>query len=145
VFSSVMDGVCPLSGVFMAKYPDQAHELAKEVAAFGSSNTGIIFLGVSDNTEIVGLHDVETVKDRGRLQTRVEGVCANSVSPSLVARTTFEEYDGKRVLRIEVPKGSEPVYYSTDRPYVRHGSLSRPARPQEVTELVRRWLARQSG
>jgi Putative DNA-binding domain len=129
---------------FMVRFPDQAHELAKEVAAFGSSNPGTIVLGVSDDGSIiVGLSGVNTVTDRDRLQTRVEGVCANSVSPPLIPRTTFEEHDGKQVLRIEVPKGPEPVYFSNDRPYVRHGSLSRPARPQEVTELTRRWLARQ--
>lgn len=128
---------------FMVKFPDQAHELAKEVAAFGSSNPGTIFLGVSDDGSIVGLSGVNTITDRDRLQTRVEGVCANSVSPPLITRTTFEEHEGKQVLRIEVPKGPEPVYFSNDRPYVRHGSLSRPARPQEVTELTHRWLARQ--
>ena len=122
-----------------------SHDLAKEIAAFGSSNPGTIFLGVDDNGEIVGLQGVETVKNRDRLQTRVEGICANSVSPPLIARTSFEKYDGKRVLRIEVPKGPEPIYFSSDKPYVRHGSLSRPARPQEVTELIRRWLARQPG
>jgi hypothetical protein len=130
---------------FMVKCPDHPHDLAKEVAAFGSSNPGTIFLGVNDEGEIVGLDGVATIKDRDRLQTRVETICANSVSPPLITRTSFEEYDNNRVLRIEVPKGPEPVYFSNDRPYVRHGSLSRPARPQEVTELVRRWLTRQRG
>ena len=44
------------------------------------------------------------------------------------------------VLVVLVPKGSQPLYYSENRPYLRHLSESRPAEPHEVVDLVRTWL-----
>jgi hypothetical protein len=58
-------------------------------------------------------------------------------------RIDFEQHGQAWVARIEVPKGPEPVYFSNDKPYIRHGSTSRPAKPQEVAELVGRCLERQ--
>ena len=85
------------------------------------------------------------VKNRDRLQTRIEGVSSNGINPSLPLRVRFEIIKRRCIAVVEVPKGPEPVYYTTSGiPYVRHGSLSRPALPQEVNELVRRHVERQS-
>ena len=46
------------------------------------------------------------------------------------------------MLAIEVPRGTQPVYYSRNTPYVRHLSQSRPAEPHEVIERVGEWLVR---
>jgi hypothetical protein len=46
----------------------------------------------------------------------------------------------KAVLIVTVPKGTEPVYYSQGKPYLRHITTSRPAEPHEVVELVKRHL-----
>jgi hypothetical protein len=45
------------------------------------------------------------------------------------------------VLVVTVPKGSEPLYYSQGKPYLRHLTTSRPAEPHEVIALVKRHLA----
>jgi predicted HTH transcriptional regulator len=127
---------------FMEKYPEQAHDLAKEVAAFGTSNPGLIFLGITDDRQVVGLPGLETVAGKDALQRRIEGVTTNSVRPSLAVRILFEEFEDKNLVRIEVPKGPQAVYFSGNVPYLRHGSMSRPAQPAEVVELVRDWLAR---
>src|SRR5438874_2300834 len=102
---------------FMAQFPRNAHDLAKEIAAFATSNAGTIFLGVADDGEIVGLEEVASVRTRDRLRTRIEGLSSNAVSPSISVRIAFETYRPRRVARIEVPKGPEPVYFSSDTPY----------------------------
>lgn len=122
---------------FIESFPKNAHDLAKEVAAFGTSNAGTILLGVTNAGKVVGLADTDKPEGRDRVSTRIEGVCSNVVTPSLVTRINFEEHPNGRVARISVPKGPEAVYYSHDTPYFRHGSLSRPAHWQEVQELIR--------
>ena len=49
----------------------------------------------------------------------------------------FETLRRRTVAVVQVPKGSEPVYYSRGVPYVRHGTESLPAVPSEVNVLVR--------
>ena len=116
--------------------------MAKEIAAFGTSNPGVILLGVTDNGKAVGLDGIETVAGLDKLRTRVEGVSSNSIIPSLPVRLRSIIIDGKTIAVVEVPKGPEPVYYTKNGvPYIRHGSLSRTALPQEVNELVRRYYS----
>src|SRR5262245_56594981 len=38
---------------YMRAFPDNAHELAKEVAAFATSNAGAILLGINDDGALV--------------------------------------------------------------------------------------------
>lgn len=130
---------------FKESFPEQAHELAKEIAAFGTSNPGVILLGVDDNGNPVGLKNMRTVKSRDKMRARIEGISSNGIIPSLPIKVKFEVFKRRTIAVIEVPKGSEPVYYTKNSvPYIRHGSISRPALPQEVNELVKRHLERQS-
>ena len=124
---------------FMEGFPEQAHDLAKEIAAFGTSNPGNIILGVGDNGMPSGIPRMRRPKPRDDLRTRIEGISSNGILPSLPVRIKFENIGRNVVAVIEVPKGPEPVYYTKNGvPYIRHGSISRPALPQEVNELVRR-------
>lgn len=125
---------------FMAQFPEQLHDLAREIAAFATSNAGTILVGVDDRGELVGLPKIRTSADRDLLIRRVEGVCQNRVKPSITPGAHFAEEDGHTVLVLSVPKGSQPLYSSNQIPYVRHLTSSRPAEPHEVIDLVRRWL-----
>jgi ATP-dependent DNA helicase RecG len=58
---------------FMAHYPENGHELSKEVAAFASTNAGTILVGISDEGAITGLVDAATSSGRDTLCRRVEG------------------------------------------------------------------------
>ena len=52
---------------------------------------------------------------------------------------------GKAVAAVEIQKGDQPLYYVGGVPYVRHGTQSRPAEPQEVIDLVIAWHERRQG
>lgn len=125
---------------YMEGFPRQASELGKEIAAFASSNQGMILIGVSNTGDLVGLEDALNLEGRDKLLRRIEGICRGTVKPSITPTVKFAIEDGRAVLIVLIPKGPQPVYYSNNIPYVRHITESRPAEPHEVIELVRAWL-----
>ena len=127
---------------FMESYPENGHELSKEIAAFASSNPGTILIGVEDDGALAGLENVDTPEGRDHLCRRIEGVCSGNVRPAITPVVKFAKEGKAVVLAIEVPRGTQPVYYSKNTPYVRHLSSSRPAQPHEVIERVGEWLAK---
>ena len=127
---------------FMVKYPSNGNELSKEIAAFASSNAGTILIGVADNGALVGLGNVNTPQGRDSLCQRVEGVCSGNVRPAITPAVKFAKEENAVVLAIEVPRGTQPIYYNNHTPYVRHLSRSRPADPHEVIERIAEWLTR---
>ena len=68
---------------FMERYPQNGHELSKEIAAFASSNPGSILIGVSDDGALAKLDDVDTAEGRDQLCRRIEGVCSGNVRPAI--------------------------------------------------------------
>ena len=127
---------------FMERYPANGYELSREIAAFASSNPGTILIGVADDGLLAGLDEVDSPEGRDRLCRRIEGVCSGNVRPAITPVVKFALEGEAVVLAIDVPRGTQPVYYSRNTPYVRHLSQSRPAEPHEVIERVGEWLAR---
>ena len=125
---------------FMVSYPQSGYELSREIAAFASSNAGTILIGVADDGSLVGLDNVDAPSARDSLCRRIEGVCAGNVRPAITPTVRFAQEDGVYVLVIGVPRGSQPIYYSKNTPYVRHLSSSRPAEPHEVIDRIAEWL-----
>lgn len=122
---------------YMAEFPSSTWELAKEVAAFATSNSGTILIGVADTGDLVGLEHASAPDERDLLIRRLEGICTNSVRPAVTPTAHFAVEEGKIVLVIIVPKGHEPVYYSKNTPYLRNLTQARPAQPHEVARLIR--------
>lgn len=128
---------------FKEEMPRTTNDLGKEIAAFATSNNGTIILGVRDDGTVTGLLGCERQKERGVLVSRIEGVCANVVKPSVTPGVHFASLQGQPVLVIQVPKGDAPVYYASGVPYIRQVTAARPAQPQEVIELILAWSRRQ--
>jgi hypothetical protein len=112
---------------FKVGMPGQARDLAKEMAALATSGGGMILLGVTDHGEVVGFAES---------RERVEGV-VQLVNPTPRVRVETHERAGRTLCVVMVAAGDDPVYYVEHRPYLRDGSISRPARPDEVVRLVR--------
>jgi len=128
---------------FIKDFPNQAHDLAKEIAAFATSNPATIYLGVDNNGSIVG---ISATKELGKaagedsISNRLAGICQGAVRPAIVATADFIKVDDKVVAKINVPKGAEPIYYSNNIPYIRNLSSSGPATPDQVKELHRQYF-----
>lgn len=125
---------------YMKQFPDQAHELAKEIAAFATSNQGVILIGVGNDGSLIGLQDADTMLGRDRWMQRVQGICNGPVKPRVNANVAFAVESGKTVMVITVPRGNRPLYYSRNIPYLRNVTESRPAEPDEVIDLIRAWM-----
>jgi tetratricopeptide (TPR) repeat protein len=121
---------------FMQCFPGQARDLAKEIAAFSTSNDGNIFLGVRDDGTVCGVPALQSPQDRDRLRDRIAGVSGNGVNPPAQVEVYFVPSQDHTVVKIFVPKGPDPVYYVDGRPYLRHLDQSRPAKPGEVARLM---------
>ena len=96
---------------FMGSYPENGHELSKEIAAFASSNRGTILIGVADDGSLEGLADMDTPEGRDLLCRRIEGVCHGNVRPAITPVIKFAREENAIVLAIEVPRGDQPIYY----------------------------------
>ena len=126
---------------FMAKYPENGYELSREIAGFASSNPGTILIGVSDDGELLGMPGLDSNAARDKLLQRIEGVCSGNIRPAITPIVKFAQENNAIVLAIEVPLGSQPIYYSKHTPYIRHLTRSRPAEPHEVIERIAKWLS----
>jgi ATP-dependent DNA helicase RecG len=126
---------------YKTKLPTNMRDLAKEIAAFATSNAGTILIGVDDSGGLVGLEGTQANEGRDEILRRVEGVCSGAVRPAITPSAKFAVEDRKAVLVLSIPKGRQPVYYSNNIPYVRHLTTARPAEPHEVIELVTDHLA----
>ena len=119
--------------------PDQARDLAIEVAALSSQGGGgTIFLGVRDNGDILGIGGVETVKDRDQWRHRIAQIATRVVQPPNPVTVYFNERDGLGLIKIWVPEGSAPIYYVDHIAYIRNLDESRKATPEEIEEYIAR-------
>lgn len=125
-------------------FPENTRDLAKEIAAFATSNQGTILIGVSDSGDLIGINDAKRQEERDKLLKRLGGICRGTVKPAITPVAKFAVENELIVLVIIVPKGRQPVYYSNDIPYVRHLTESRPAEPHEMLELITDFLSNQN-
>lgn len=119
---------------FKERFPDQAHRLAQELAAFGTSGRGDVFIGINDNGDLVGVN-ARDGDARDDLIERAQGV-VNTIRPKLSVEILFSVENEIPVIIIRVPPQDEPVFYYEHRPYIRDGRRSRPATPDEVKAHV---------
>lgn len=125
---------------FKKKFPENTQDLAKEIAAFATSNQGTILVGVSDDGDLIGIKGADDQSERDNILKRLGGICSGTVKPAITPTAKFACENDLIVLVISVPKGKQPVYYKGNMPYVRHFTDSRPAEPHEVLELVGEYL-----
>ncbi len=125
---------------YKQEFPKNARDLGKEIAAFATSNTGTIIIGVSDFGELVGLPSCHSLEERDQILQRLGGISTGTVKPSVIPTARFAIEGDSVVLVISVPKGSQPVYYSNNIPYIRHLTDARPANPHEVLDRVSEYL-----
>jgi ATP-dependent DNA helicase RecG len=125
-------------------FPQNTRDLAKEIAAFATSNQGTILIGVSDSGDLVGINDADNQEERDNLLKRLEGICRGTVKPAITPVAKYAVEDNLVVLLVIVPHGRQPIYYSNNIPYVRHLTEARPAEPHEVLELITDFLSKQN-
>ena len=105
--------------------------LADEIAAFANARGGVILIGVDDHGDIVGLgqHNLDQTE-----KTVVE-VCRDSIEPQVSIFTEKLQFDGKVLLKVEVPR-SLFVHKSPGGYIARQGSSKREMPTDQLARLL---------
>ncbi|MFB0534797.1 MAG: RNA-binding domain-containing protein, partial [Anaerolineae bacterium] len=122
----------------MAKSGGRLHAVVCDVVAFANANGGVIYVGAHADPKVppVGIHNPEEAI--GILRAEIQ----RRVTPPLDVAIDSLESEGKRVIRLVVPKGSD-VPYAVDgsKVYVRSESETSLALRDEIVQLVQQSLA----
>lgn len=122
---------------FKEKYPDNAHELGRDIAAFATTLGGKIFLGVDNCGVIKGYPGIENPTGKDQLQKRIRGQ-AGAIKPRIKVQVDFfSNNENLHLAVITIPKGNMPFYTINGKTYIRDLDESRPAEPEEITQLVK--------
>lgn len=116
---------------------DLQRDLARHIAAFATSGGGVLLIGVRDDGAITGINGADSVEGRDRWRKAIYAA-SRAVKPAIIVASEFIEENSATVLAVRIPRGREPVYYYSNRPYIRDGQASRPAEPDEVKSLYTR-------
>ncbi len=116
------------------------HAVLKTIAAFLNTEGGILFVGVSDEGEILGLE-----KDGFENEDKMLLFLTNSIKSNLGALQLqhihfhVEEMDGKEFLRVDVEQGTSPSYIKHDKDddfYIRTGPSTNLLRTSKIYEYI---------
>lgn len=103
---------------FKGGWPDSATQIAKELAAFANTWGGVLIFGISDDHEVVGVKDVDEMKNR------VTGVAHQNIDPSLDVSIETRGVDDEEIVLVKVPRGPDQPYSTAEKIYRRKGPTS---------------------
>jgi len=112
--------------------PKMEHAVLKTVAAFMNSKGGTLFIGVNDDSEVIGLNQ-DSFLNEDKLLLHLDNLIKSKLGGGSFAAITPEisELGGKRFLAIECGASETPVFLRNsqgDEFYIRAGASS-PALP----------------
>jgi ATP-dependent DNA helicase RecG len=114
-------------------------DVKKEVVAFANSGGGMLYIGVADNGEVVGIPDADEVL------LQVNNMLRDSIKPDITmfAQSGVETVDDKTIIVVTVRRGTGRPYYLAGkglRPegvYIRHGAASVPATDTAIRRMIK--------
>jgi PHP family Zn ribbon phosphoesterase len=122
----------------MTKKGGRLHAIVCDVVAFANANGGVIYVGSRADPQVppVGINNPEEAI--GILKAEIQ----RRVTPPLDVAIDSLKSEGKKVVRLTVPKGSD-IPYAVDgsKIYVRSESETSMALRDEIVQLVQRRLA----
>lgn len=111
-------------------------EIYKEVIAFANADGGIVYVGIDNDGNVIGLADVD------QEYTRITNGIRDAIMPDVTMFVRFTIQDNK-VVRIAVSEGSNKPYYLKGKGlkpsgvYVRQGTSSVPASPEQIRRMIK--------
>lgn len=111
-------------------------EIYKEVIAFANTDGGIVYVGIDNEGNAVGLTDV----DKG--YTRITNGIRDAIMPDVTMFVRFTIQENK-VVRITVNEGTNKPYYLKGKGlkpsgvFVRQGTSSVPASPDQIRQMIK--------
>ena len=111
-------------------------EIYKEVIAFANTDGGVIYVGIDNDGNIVGLSDVDNE------YTRITNGIRDAIMPDVTMFVRFAVQDNK-VVRITVSEGANKPYYLKGKGlkpsgvFVRQGASGVPASPEQIRRMIK--------
>ena len=111
-------------------------DIYKEVIAFDNTDGGIVYVGIDNNGNAVGLTDV------AQEYTRITNGTRDAMMPDVTMFVRFTIQENK-VVRITVSEGTNKPYYLKGKGlkpsgvYVRQGTSSVPASPDQIRQMIK--------
>lgn len=111
-------------------------DIYKEIIAFANTDGGVIYVGIDDNGNVVGLDDVDGTYNR------ITNSIRDAIQPDV---TMFIKYvlQDNRVIRIEVGEGSCKPYYLKSKGlkptgvFIRQGASSVQASFDQIRQMIK--------
>ena len=111
-------------------------EIYKEVIAFANTDGGIVYVGIDNDGNVIGLADVD------QEYTRITNGIRDAIMPDVTMFVRFTIQDNK-IVRIAVSEGTNKPYYLKGKGlkpsgvYVRQGTSSVPASPEQIRRMIK--------
>jgi ATP-dependent DNA helicase RecG len=114
-------------------------DIKKEIIAFANTDGGDVYIGISDDGEVVGIAHPEKVLQQ------VTHIIRDGIRPDLTMFTNcrIKSIEGKRVVAISVTRGTARPYYLSEKglkpsgTYVRHATSSNPASEEAIRRMIK--------
>ncbi len=114
-------------------------DIKKEVIAFANSGGGTLYIGIRVDGEIIG------VEKTNEEMLKISNMIRDSIKPDVTMFVHYdtEEQDGKKIIVINVQRGTERPYYIAKkglRPegvYIRQGTSSVPATDTAIRHMIK--------
>jgi len=113
----------------------QRRDVCKEVAAFASTEGGSVFIGIDDDGCVYGIIDEKPELQRDTISRFIN----TYISPIPIFNINIITFRGVDIIEIVVENGPHPIYYYDGKPYIRVGTISVPASPDQVIEKISGW------
>ena len=111
-------------------------EIYKEVIAFANTDGGIVYVGIDNDGNAIGLAEVD------QEYTRITNGIRDAIMPDVTMFVRFTIQDNK-VVRIAVSEGTNKPYYLKGKGlkpsgvYVRQGTSSVPASSEQIRRMIK--------
>lgn len=111
-------------------------DLYREVIAFANSYGGVIYIGIDNQGNLIGIDNVDET------YTRITNGIRDAIAPDITMFVRYELQDNK-VIRIEVGEGSYKPYYLKAKGmkptgvYVRQGASSAQASSDQIRKMIK--------
>lgn len=111
-------------------------DIYKEVIAFANTDGGVIYLGIDDKGNLIGIDNVDET------YTRLTNGIRDAIAPDVTMFVRYVLQDNK-VIQIEVAEGSYKPYYLKSKGmkptgvYVRQGTSSVQASPEQIRQMIK--------
>lgn len=118
---------------FKSQFTD---EIYKEIIAFANTDGGVVYVGIDNNGNVIGLTDVD------KEYTRITNGIRDAIMPDVTMFVRFTVQENK-VVRITVNEGTNKPYYLKGKGlkpsgvFVRQGTSSVPASPDQIRLMIK--------